>query len=98
MQRTVDFMYKRCVKILKKLRKFINAFNYLFVHCKRKTLSEVCIQIKQLVIEICDIMIEKLNVLERERAQMIKTLKEFDKEKIMQARKLNDIRRMTSVD
>ena len=29
---------------------------------------------------------------------MIKTLKEFDKEKIMQTRKLNDIRRMTSVD
>jgi hypothetical protein len=32
-------------------------------------------------------MIEKLNIIERERAQMMKTMKELDKEKI---RKLNE--------
>lgn len=48
--------------MLKRICKFILAFNYLLVHNNMAMLSEVCSHLKIFIIETCDLLIEKLSI------------------------------------
>ena len=57
-----DFLIRSGTKMLKRICKFILAFNYLLVHNKMIMLSEVGNHLKIFITETCDLLIEKLAV------------------------------------
>ena len=61
-----DFLIRSCTKMLKRVCKFILAFNYLLVHNNMVMLSEVCSHLKIFIIETCDLLIEKLSIFDFE--------------------------------
>ena len=58
-----DFVKKRCMKFLKRIRKFIYTINYLYVREKRGMLADCCAHIKLFTLDMCDIMIERLEAI-----------------------------------
>ena len=61
-----DFLVRQCIKMLKRMCKFILAFNYLLVHRKMTMLNEVGSMLKIFVTETCDLLIEKLSIFRSE--------------------------------
>jgi len=61
-----DFLIRSCIKILKRICKFVLAFNYLLVHRKMSMLAEVGSQLKIFLSETFDLLIEKLSVFQNE--------------------------------
>ena len=67
-----DFI-RRCVsKYLKRMRKFVLAFNTLLMHKKRTMLAEICSHIKIFITDICDLFIDKLKEFDEELTYTIK--------------------------
>ena len=66
-----DFIRRIVSKFLKRMRKFILAFNTLLMHKKRTMLSEIGSHIKIFISDICDLFIEKLHIFELDLINII---------------------------
>ena len=77
-----DFLIRTCTKTLKRICKFILAFNYLLVHRRMTMLSEVGSHLKIFVTETCDLLIEKLSVF---LSELNSAKHKFEKEQELQS-------------
>ena len=66
-----DFLYKFATKMLKRLRKFLLAFNYLLIHGNLYMLAELCSTVKAVMTWGCGYFIDKLQAIEQEQRRKL---------------------------